>query len=230
MTEKGYNWKGVKMLRKKYIPKHCKFKNADGNYIPESKFPEEAAKYLSEIQWKTPGNNTQPSQSKLSEIGQAVKHTAWDLSELDTVLKNLKPNKTPGPDEISSEMVKWLDGGNRSRLLLHYNDILLHGKYYDSLNLANIASIFKKGDPAKLENYRPIALLQILYKILAALLKYRLVDGVDPWLLKTQFGFSQKEVHGASNLYSKKTYGLGRATGDKHIFDFTGLGKMLRQD
>ena len=39
--------------------------------------------------------------------------------------------------------------------------------------------------------------------------------------------FSQKEVHGASNLYSKKTYGLGRATGDKHISDLTGLGKMF---
>ena len=80
---------------KKEIHPQALYKNADGNYIPESKFPEEAAKYLPEIQWKTPTNNTQPNQSKLSEIGQAVKHTARDLSELDTVLKNLKPNKTP---------------------------------------------------------------------------------------------------------------------------------------
>ena len=129
------------------------------------------------------------------------------------MLKNLKPNKTPGPDEISSEMVKWLDGGNRSRLLLHYNDILLHGKYYDSLSLANIASIFKKGDPAKLENYRPIALLQILYKILAALLKYRLVDGVDPWLLKTQFGFRKKKSTAQAIFIARRLMDLAERQG-----------------
>ena len=42
--------------------------------------------------------------------------------------------------------------------------------------------------------------------------------------------FPQKEVYGTSDLYSKKTYELGRTTRDKLITDITGLGKMFRQD
>ena len=114
-------------------------------------------------------------------------------------------------------------------MLLHYNDILLHGKYYDSLSLANIASIFKKGDPAKLENYRPIALLQILYKILAALLKYRLVDGVDPWLLKTQFGFRKKKSTAQAIFIARRLMDLAERQGTNISLIFW-IGKMLRQD
>ena len=79
-------------------------------------------------------------------------------------------------DNVQGEFIRWLDQDNRRRILELYNDILLKQQYPDSLNQANIASIYKKGDPAKLENYRPIALLQIFYKLLASLLKLRLTD------------------------------------------------------
>ena len=70
---------------------------------------------------------------------------------------------------------------------------MINGKYFRSLDYANVASIYKKGDPSKLENYRPIALLQVFYKILAALIKLRLVDVIDPWISQTQFGFRAKK-------------------------------------
>ena len=43
-------------------------------------------------------------------------------------------------------------------------------------------SIFKKGDTANLENYRPISLLNTTYKIYAAILKQRTEEGVEELL------------------------------------------------
>ena len=43
-TDEGYDWKGVKVLRKTYNPKHRKFS------------------VQSEIQWTPPANNSQPNQ------------------------------------------------------------------------------------------------------------------------------------------------------------------------
>ena len=59
----------------------------------------------------------------------------------------------------------------------------------DEMLAAKIALIFKKGDSTKMENYRPISLLNSMYKILAAITQRRLAEGIDEFLHKTQFGF-----------------------------------------
>ena len=41
-------------------------------------------------------------------------------------------------------------------------------KVPDSITLARVVSLYKKGDPEKQENYRPINLLNTFYKIIAA--------------------------------------------------------------
>ena len=180
-------------MRKKFFPRHTKFKDKKGNPIPESSFPAAAAEYLTNVQWNKPETAHEPKTASLSDVGAAVNHSAFELDDFNAVIKRLKCNKSPGPDEVTTELVKWLKNDNRKKLLVHFNGILLHGNYPESLNLSNIASIYKKGDPAKLENYRPIALLQTFYKMLAALVKNRLEPALEPWMSKTQFGFRKKK-------------------------------------
>ena len=55
--------------------------------------------------------------------------------------------------------------------------------------LARVVSIYKKGDPSKQSNYRPISLLNTLYKILARVVKIRLAEGMEKELWETQYGF-----------------------------------------
>ena len=76
-------------------------------------------------------------------------------------------------DEIRQILNKWWSGENISA----------------NITEANIASIYKTGDPTLLENYRPISLLNTIYKILTAIIKQRLDDGIDHEIQDTQFGF-----------------------------------------
>ena len=58
---------------------------------------------------------------------------------------------------------------------------------------ARVACLYKKGDPAMPENYRPISLLAIGYKIFASLLLHRLkTAGAEARITDTQFGFKSK--------------------------------------
>ena len=139
--------------------------------------------------------------------------TEFDIEELEAAIAASKTNKAPGPDRVQAELLKYLDSANRISLFKSYNDILMNGKYFDSLNLANIASIFKKGDPSQLDNYRPIALLQTFFKLLAAILKQRLVAALDPWISKTQYGFRPRKFTPQALFLARRLMDLAERQG-----------------
>ena len=56
-------------------------------------------------------------------------------------------------------------------------------------NDANIASLFKKGDHENPENYRPISLLNVTYKLMAYIIHNRICYNLDPHLGNLQSGF-----------------------------------------
>ena len=63
-------------------------------------------------------------------------------------------------------------------------------RYASRWSIAAVTCIYKKGDPADCDNYRPISLLCIAEKIIAAILKQRILDaGADADLWPSQFGF-----------------------------------------
>ena len=58
---------------------------------------------------------------------------------------------------------------------------------------ARVAMVFKKGDPALMENYRPICLTSVAYRLFTSMIKQRLLDaGLDDRRWKSQFGFRKK--------------------------------------
>ena len=54
---------------------------------------------------------------------------------------------------------------------------------------ARVVSIHKKGDTNNMETYKPISLLNSIYKIHATIIQRRLAEKLDDRLQKTQFGF-----------------------------------------
>ena len=61
---------------------------------------------------------------------------------------------------------------------------------------SRIVLIFKKGDTSDLGNYRPISLLNSMYKMFTAIIQQRIANQIDAHLQKTQYGFRKiKQSH-----------------------------------
>eukprot|EP00973_Karenia_brevis_P063881 8879750-Karenia_brevis.AAC.1 len=94
-----------------------------------------------------------------------------------------------------------MDQTNRHKILDIINDWWIHENIDEDTLLARVVLIYKKGDTNLCENYRPISLLNTMYKIMAAAIHTRLERGMEQHLQKTQYGF--RKLRGAQDaLYN----------------------------
>jgi hypothetical protein len=84
--------------------------------------------------------------------------------ELLEHISTLKKNKAPGPDNIPNEIYQAITD-SIDTLCHMFNDIQQNKRIPEHWKIANIWPIFKSGNPSDWTNYRPIALLQMQYKI-----------------------------------------------------------------
>ena len=102
----------------------------------------------------------------------------------------MKRNKAAGTDEIPAELWQLLlDNEHAANRLLHlFNECWNQKTIPNSWHKANVVSIFKKGDSVLLNNYRPISLLQVTYKLFASILLQRLKNvGAEQRLCLTNY-------------------------------------------
>ena len=93
----------------------------------------------------------------------------------------MKRGKASDDNGIFAELLR--DGTEtlRGMILDVFNDILCLKEYPpDDWKVARLSVIFKKGDPALPENYRPISILPILYKLFSRMLCERLSSILMP--------------------------------------------------
>jgi hypothetical protein len=88
------------------------------------------------------------------------------------------------------------------------------GKIPEEALRARVVMIYKKGDTSKNENYRPISLLNAMYKIMGAILHRRIEKVLDPHLQKTQFGFRKKRSTADAIYLIRRVAEFGERTKD----------------
>ena len=204
-------WLGIRRLRTPYKPTPYYRKDKQGKNITFAQQAEAAADYLATEQWGTPElpinvhpkmrnniNNYHQSKRKINKNPPTYNNNRITLEELKEIIKRLKRNKAPGPDGITAEIYKAIaeDEEIINALLEILNNWWINAETPEELTKANIASIYKKGNTEMQENYRPISLLQIAYKIFASILKQRIEQGVEEELQATQFGFRKNKSTG----------------------------------
>ena len=81
------------------------------------------------------------------------------------ILNNLKPKPSCGYDGISTKLLKTCKFEICKPLTLIINQTLSTGIFPDTLKIAKVIPLYKKGDKALLENYRPISVLPSISKI-----------------------------------------------------------------
>ena len=97
-------------------------------------------------------------------------------SELESALKRMENNKSPGIDGLTSNFYKHFWPTIGQELTQVFNYCFHHGTLTPTQRRGVITLIFKKGDRTRLKNWRPITLLTTDYKILTKALATRLTQ------------------------------------------------------
>lgn len=112
-------------------------------------------------------------------------------SEVDKVISQL-PNKfSHGYDGFSINFIKKIKNVIIEPLTSIFNQTIRSGIFPDSLKMARVLPVYKKGDKCLLDNYRPISILPALSKIFERLIFNQLIEYLTEHkiLFNSQYGF-----------------------------------------
>ena len=98
------------------------------------------------------------------------------LKEIKEHIRIISKKKSPGVDKITNEMLKQLDEDNLKIILEIFNNQIKTGRIESSFIEGQVILLQKGNDSDKThpENYRPINLLNCLYKLFQSILKERI--------------------------------------------------------
>lgn len=124
--------------------------------------------------------------------------------ELNHVLHRMKSGKAPGCDGIPPEFFKLARNEREATgptstlgtlLLSLANYIWRSNRIPGMWNEAHIVSIYKKGDPQNVDNYRGISLIPVGLKMVTSIVNNRLRDHLEDrnWFIHEQAGFRHRE-------------------------------------
>ena len=110
------------------------------------------------------------------------------------LLKNLKPHKAPGPDNITPTILKETAREIAPALTLLFQASIDQQTIPKDWKTALITPIFKKGDRSKASNYRPVSLTSICSKMLEHIVHHHIMCHFDKYniLTSAQHGFRKR--------------------------------------
>ena len=209
-------WQGIKDEKRQLQPSYTKLKDVKGQRVKYGQEAQAKAEYLGEVQWKQK-EKADPKRNPRKIISKDLQIRTEEITikELRKTIRKLKNNKTPGTDRVTVDMIKALDKQNLEILRGQLNECWTNECIPEIMTEANVASLFKKGDTQNLANYRPIALLNYTYRILASIIQQRLAEKLDQHIHPTQYGFRAKRSTSQASFLARRIQDISEQSGDK---------------
>ena len=205
------NWPAIKQLRTAFVPKFSKRGTTKAS-IPAN-FPNDCAQYFATKHWENIPRMACPEKPPLHPKTPEEGH--FTKPELDAAIGGLRKNKAGGPDNLITELFQDMNDINRTKLLELYNQIYDSESIPAHFNEAHVVQIYKQGKPPEAySSYRPIALLNITYKILAKMLQERLRTALDARLVPFQYGYRRGKSTAEPIFIARRTKDLAERTGN----------------
>ena len=106
----------------------------------------------------------------------------------------IETKKSSGYDKITNILLRDLSDVLLTPLEIIFNQSLTQGIFPDTMKLAEVVPLYKKGNPHHTENYRPILLLITLSKILEKMIYSRVYTFLNETgqIYNSQYGFRSK--------------------------------------
>ena len=116
---------------------------------------------------------------------------SFTISEVFNKLKNLKPFKSFGEDELHPKFIRDMADHIANPLTVLLNRSINEGIVPDRMKVAKVIPVFKNGLHADPNNYRPISILSVFSKVLESLVSNSLNKYLSKFnvLHPKQFGF-----------------------------------------
>jgi len=138
-----------------------------------------------------------PADKEVPLLGPKIQSMAQITAITDGVmklLKNLNPNKSPGPDGIPARLLKELAEELAPIFSVLFQASLNQAKIPHDWKSAFITPIYKKGDRCDASNYRPVSLTSITCKLLEHIIHSNVINHLlsNNVLSDTQHGFRKK--------------------------------------
>ncbi len=111
------------------------------------------------------------------------------IIECEKAVYKMKGRKSPGLDGLTVEFYHQFWPVLKDVIVRAFNNSYDLGSLPESLRLAVISLIFKKGDTENLENYRPISLTNVDYKILTTCLANRIQKVINKLIDPDQIAY-----------------------------------------
>ena len=165
--------------------------------IGEKEISEAWANHFEEILSEHPTITTRLKAEVYKEEDKTSKPTQ---KEIQDIVKELKNNKSAGPDGLEAELLKHAGDELIKRLHQLILEIWEKQEMPNEWYQAIICPIPKKGNKQIMGNYRPISILNVAYKILAHVIKRRIQEEAEKKIGHYQAGF-QKGKSTIDNIF-----------------------------
>ena len=117
-------------------------------------------------------------------------HGKITYAEAAGALKNMKNEKSPGPDGFTAEFFKFFFVDIGKYFIRSINEGLNKGELSITQYQGVITCIPKEGKPKQfIKNWRPISLLNVTYKILSSCIALRIRNVLPKIIHESQKGF-----------------------------------------